>query len=342
MGDRHHSTSAYLYHPHPLPIHSADRLSKKRTSPLEQQPASANLWTPPFTPQLYSPASPLQAPPYLLLHPFLQLARIDELHPAASQTPLPAVIVSPHSLSPPPQRDSARTVSKKPPVKPAPAPKDIADGNKESRCSVQSSAPAMTPNGVTPNMGSKRDDAATLARVQRPSIVSQHSNSVPSTPLQVARKYDTRSRSPSPNGGLGSHSPRSVASEANSTMPTLRPARSTKCRFETNVGALGRRRVLYHSSDILDEVKEDLKATLDPHEDHKLSGDMRELYDRLQPTQENTAVRNRFMDKVQHILETEFPGNEFKVSIFGSSGNMLWTAESDGNRDAPLARQNSC
>jgi DNA polymerase sigma len=100
--------------------------------------------------------------------------------------------------------------------------------------------------------------------------------------------------------------------------------------------------VLYHSSDILDEVKEDLKATLDPHEDHKLSGDMRELYDRLQPTQENTDVRNRFMDKVQHILETEFPGNEFKVSIFGSSGNMLWTAESDGNRDAPPARQNSC
>jgi hypothetical protein len=38
------------------------------------------------------------------------------------------------------------------------------------------------------------------------------------------------------------------------------------------------------------------------------------------------------MAKVQRILETEFPGNEFKVSIFGSSGNMLWTAESDGNR----------
>jgi hypothetical protein len=330
MGDRHHSTSAYQYLPHPLPIHSADRQTKKRTSHIEPPTQRLNLWTPPYTPQLSSPTHPVLAPPYLLLHPFLQLSRIDELHPAASHTPLPAVIVSPHSLSPPPQRDSARIVSKKPPVKSAPAPKDIADGNKESQRSVQSSAPTMTPNGVTSNMGSKREDAATVARVQRPSIVSQHSNSVPSTPLQAARRYDTRSRSPSPNGGLGSHSPRSVASEANSTMPTLRPARTTKCKFETNVGSLGRRRVPYHSSDILDTVKEELKATLDPHEDDKLSGDMRELYDRLQPTQENTNVRNRFMQKVQRILETEFPGNEFKVSIFGSSGNMLWTADSDG------------
>jgi DNA polymerase sigma len=89
--------------------------------------------------------------------------------------------------------------------------------------------------------------------------------------------------------------------------------------------------VPYHSSDILEKAKEEPKKTLDPHEDDKLSGDMRELYDRIQPTSENTNVRNRFVAKVQGILETEFPGNEFKVSIFGSSGNMLWTAESDGN-----------
>jgi hypothetical protein len=201
---------------------------------------------------------------------------------------------------------------------------------------VQSSAPTMTSNGApVPNMGSKREEAGAVARVQRPSIVSQHSNSVPSTPLQAARRYDTRSRSPSPNGGLGSHSPRSVASEANSTMPTLRPARPIKCKFETNVGSLGRRRVPYHSSDILEKAKEEPKKTLDPHEDDKLSGDMRELYDRIQPTQENTDIRNKFMAKVQRILETEFPGNEFKVSIFGSSGNMLWTAESDGMTALP-------
>jgi serine/threonine protein kinase len=64
-------------------------------------------------------------------------------------------------------------------------------------------------------------------RIQRPSIVSQHSNSVPWTPLQVARKYTTRSRSPSPNGGLGSHSPRSVSSEANGTRDPFLSSRSS-------------------------------------------------------------------------------------------------------------------
>ncbi|KAF2821374.1 hypothetical protein CC86DRAFT_103214 [Ophiobolus disseminans] len=282
--------------------------------------------------------APAAHPPFLLLHPFLQLARIDERHPPAvhSLLPCPAVIVSPHSLSPPPQRDSARVLPKKP-AKTAAA-TSIADGHKEAQSSVQPSTSTMTPNGVpkphTKLAASKREEAGApmhtqTARMQRPSIVSQHSNSVPSTPLQVARRLDSRSRSPSPNGGLGNHSPRSVSSEANSTMPTLRPARPFQCKFETNVGALGRRRMPYHSSDILDKAPEEPKKTLDPHEDGKLSGDMRELYDRLQPDQENTDLRNRFVGKVQRILETEFPGNEFRVNIFGSSGNMLWTSDSD-------------
>lgn len=93
---------------------------------------------------------------------------------------------------------------------------------------------------------------------------------------------------------------------------------------------LGRRRVPYQSDEILEQAKEELKKSLDPHEDDKLSGDMRELYDRLQPTQQDIDIRDTFVKKVQRILETEFPGNEFKVHIFGSSGNMLWTAESDG------------
>lgn len=120
-------------------------------------------------------------------------------------------------------------------------------------------------------------------------------------------------------------------------MPSLRPGRLFKCKFETNLGLLGRRRVPYHSSDILEKVKEEPKKTLDPNEDDKLSGDMRELYDRLKPTPKNTAVRNQFVEKVQRILETEFPGNEFTVSIFGSSGNLLWTAESDGKNNACAA-----
>jgi hypothetical protein len=316
MSDRRHNNPQYLYIQHPQPIHSDARRTKERP-PL--------LYSPVYhlhPQQLHLHHQYAQVPPYLLLHPFLQLARIDELHTSASHTPLPAVIVSPHSLSPRPL--------KKPPVKTAQAHAASTDGHKETRRSVPTSAPTMTSNGVA-NMGSKREEAGTqTTRSQRPSIVSQLSNSVPSTPLQVARKYTTRSRSPSPNGGLGSHSPRSVSSEANSAMPSLRPARPFKCKFETNVGMLGRRRMPYQSDEILDKAKEEPKKTLDPHEDGKLSGDMRELYDRLQPKQEDTDIRGRFVRKMQRILEDEFAGNKIMVHVFGSSGNMLWTSESDG------------
>jgi DNA polymerase sigma len=98
----------------------------------------------------------------------------------------------------------------------------------------------------------------------------------------------------------------------------------------------------YQSDEILDKVKEEPKKTLDPHEEDKLSGDMRELYDRLEPKQEDTDTRARFVEKVQRILEQEFPGNKMMVHVFGSSGNMLWTSESDGKvpRDVPTARAN--
>ncbi|KAJ4298211.1 hypothetical protein N0V90_006110 [Kalmusia sp. IMI 367209] len=177
-------------------------------------------------------------------------------------------------------------------------------------------------------MGHKREEGVPFTRASRPSIVSHHSNSVPSTPLQNARQYESRSRSPSPNGGLGSHSPRSVSSEANPALPPARPKGTFRCKYESG-SQLGRRRMPYDSSDVLEKAKEEPKKSLDPHEDDKLSGDMRELYDRLQPSKENTQRRDQFVKKLQNILETEFPGNEFKVHVFGSSGNQLYTSESD-------------
>jgi len=260
-------------------------------------------------------------PPYLLLPPFVHLAPIDEHDrpPPVAHAPAlaPAVIVSPHSLSPPPQRAFT------------------ADGPTDRKRSVPPGAPTMTANAMPSARTHKRDAPAPTpasARVQqqRPSLPSQHSNSVPSTPMQVPRRYETRSRSPSPNGGLGSHSPRSVASEANSALPSLRPARPFKCKFETNVGMLGRRRVPYQSDELLEQPSEPPKKTLDPHEDDKLSGDMRELYDRIQPTAHDVDIRDRFVRKVERILQTEFPDADIKVHVFGSYGNSLWTAESDG------------
>ncbi|KAF2788060.1 hypothetical protein K505DRAFT_256345 [Melanomma pulvis-pyrius CBS 109.77] len=309
--------STYLYRQHPSPIHLEQRRTAPRITGRHQFPA---------TPSLQGRPQP-RPPALLLLHPLLHLTRIDELFPnAPPPAPSPTVIVSPHYQSPTTERDPTRPAGKNPFPKQTPARQQL-DGNNGPLHGVHSSAPSMTLNGV-PTMGGKRDDAASFPRPQRPSIVSQHSNSVPSTPLQLARQYESRSRSPSPNGGLGSHSPRSVSSEANGPMPTLRQGRRNGCKYETSQ-AFGRRRIPYTSSDTLEKAKEEPKKTMDPHEDEKLSGDMRELYDRLEPSQESTARRRQFVDKLQHMLETEWPGNEFKVHVFGSSGNMLYTSESD-------------
>ncbi|KAF1927471.1 uncharacterized protein M421DRAFT_101863 [Didymella exigua CBS 183.55] len=296
MSDRRHASAAYLYAPYP-------------------------------------PATIIYLDHRQSLQPFLQLARIDEVHShvsAATPSSTTAVIVSPH-YSPPPEREEPRLLKQKPFVKTALARQQL-DGPREQAYSVHTSAPKMTPNDLrnSNSTPSKRDDANTTPqRLQRPSIVSQHSNSVPSTPLQLARKYESHSRSPSPNGGLGSHSPRSVSSEANSTMPTLRVGRPFKCKYETNFGQLGRRRMPYKESELLNPADKVPKKALDPHEDDKLSGDMRELYDRLQPSVENTRKRDRFVQKVKQILDIEFPGSLFTVHVFGSSGNMLYTTDSD-------------
>lgn len=86
----------------------------------------------------------------------------------------------------------------------------------------------------------------------------------------------------------------------------------------------------YKESDLLNPAVKEPKKALDAHEDDKLSGDMRELYDRLQPSVGNTRRRDQFVQKVKHILELEFPGSLFTVHVFGSSGNMLYTTDSDG------------
>jgi DNA polymerase sigma len=72
------------------------------------------------------------------------------------------------------------------------------------------------------------------------------------------------------------------------------------------------------------------KKTLNPEEDAKLSGDMRDLYARLLPSPESENRRKRFVEKLEGILHKEWPEEVFKVHVFGSSGNMLCTSESDG------------
>ncbi|OMP82829.1 Poly(A) RNA polymerase cid13 [Diplodia seriata] len=85
----------------------------------------------------------------------------------------------------------------------------------------------------------------------------------------------------------------------------------------------------YDNADMLERAPVRPKPSLNPKEEEKLSGDMRELYDRLLPSEESQKRRKLLVEKLGRILHTEWPGNEFKVHVFGSSGNLLCTAESD-------------
>ena len=166
----------------------------------------------------------------------------------------------------------------------------------------------------------------------RPPIVSHQSNSVPSTPHQHAKNRITSSRSPSPVGRLGSHSPQSVTSEANRILSAYPKSDNGQqgCKYEGSL--VPRRRFIYTNGgdSILEPPKAKPKVALEPHEEDKLSGDMRELYDRLLPDDESIQRRSKLVQKLENLLNKEWPGKDIKVHVFGSSGNMLCSSDSDG------------
>ena len=165
----------------------------------------------------------------------------------------------------------------------------------------------------------------------RPPITSQHSSSVPSTPFQQPRDLRFHSRSPSPNRGLSNQSPRSVVSEAvGQHGASHRSAGPVVCKFETGA-EIRKRRIPYveGGNEELGPPKKEPKRTLEPDEHEKLSGDMRELYDRLLPSQESEERRAQLVVKLEKMLNQEWPGNDIRVHVFGSSGNQLSSDDSD-------------
>ncbi|KAI5249483.1 hypothetical protein E4T43_00797 [Aureobasidium subglaciale] len=170
---------------------------------------------------------------------------------------------------------------------------------------------------------------AAASFAQRRSTNSQQSNSVPSTPHQHPRDLRFHSRSPSPSKTIGHNSPHSGAPGAVGTPAVAKPVQEF-CKFET--GAEYRtRRIPYieGGNDPLPPPTEEPKAALDPEQDDKLSGDMRELYGRLLPTDESEERRRKLVQKLEDILNREWPGNEIRVNVFGSSGNLLSSNDSD-------------
>ncbi|KAF9302991.1 hypothetical protein BGZ74_004509 [Mortierella antarctica] len=67
-----------------------------------------------------------------------------------------------------------------------------------------------------------------------------------------------------------------------------------------------------------------------PHESEaKLTMEMLDLFEDLLPTEESHDRRTKLIQKIEHILETEWPGQDIQAHPFGSTVNDLGTSSSD-------------
>ncbi|KAJ6446984.1 PAP/25A associated domain-containingfamily [Purpureocillium lavendulum] len=259
--------------------------------------------------------------------------------------PLAPVVSAPHVHVGPRSRSSSKVS-----LKDGAAGKGAAAGGHGSRSSHNNdkNRSGISSKDAPPKMGTKQQPqqshqataepsrsipkrmAATAAASSTGSGPS-HSSSVPSTPHQHARKFSFGSRDPSPTA-VSSHSPRSAYSETNSTLPSLRPLppRLGGCKYET-AQINSRRRIPYSvGNDRLEKLDlRTVKNKLSEDEERKLTTDMREIYDRLLPTEAVEENRKKLVKKLEKIFNDEWPGHDIRVHLFGSSGNLLCSDDSD-------------
>ena len=164
----------------------------------------------------------------------------------------------------------------------------------------------------------------------RPNIISQQSSSLPNTPFLHVRDLSSESKPPSPD--VPSSNPSPVLSDSTKSLPTLRRRSPTAgCRFETGM-AFSKRRMAYSmGTDLLEKAIVAPQEYLEPQEERRLTHDCKALYNRLIPTPESVKRRARFIQKLENLLDKQWPGSDIKVNVFGSSGNMLCTNDSDGS-----------
>jgi len=83
-------------------------------------------------------------------------------------------------------------------------------------------------------------------------------------------------------------------------------------------------------TDRLEKVDSDkIKSSLSEEDERKLMSDIHELYDRLLPTQEIETKRQKLVQKLEKLFNDEWPGHDIRVHLFGSSGNLLCSDDSD-------------
>ncbi|KAL9101655.1 MAG: hypothetical protein Q9163_003111 [Psora crenata] len=154
-----------------------------------------------------------------------------------------------------------------------------------------------------------------LATLPHPPLANGHSSSVPATPVQHNRRhYSSEARPPSPDKKTRNGSPKSTHSQMEDGVRTRAKAPSfTGCRYETGM-AFSRRRIPYSiGGDQLERSKTVPKKFLNPREEGKLSGDMRELYDRILPSKESDQRRADFVQKLERVLNDRWPDGMQRV-----------------------------
>ncbi len=269
--------------------------------------------------------------------------------------PLPPILSAPHIQTAPRPRSTSKASTTKDKHGARPPANQDCHGSRGSRVAdktdraVAAAAPAKetqpsrsgnSNSSNNPNKMASRQADLSHPLPSRPSQRSSKSphpptqaSSVPSTPHQHARNFSFESREPSPNA-TQNHSPRSAYSETNSTLPSLRPLppRSGGCKYETAL-TRGRRRMPYSlGTERLEKVDVGkIKSKLSEDEERKLTTDMRELFDRLKPTDKVKHNREKFVRKLEKIFNDEWPGHDIRVHMFGSSGNKLCSDDSDGS-----------
>lgn len=297
--------------------------------------------------QVGSPATPLYSPPIdLALAPFLypqqsnvyqaRLLHYNKLVSPARGGGVQSSGLQPSFATGQGQAGGARSrSSSKVSQKDGTTGKGVSGGGHGSKLHSENKRPGVNTKD-TSKMGSKHGESAPRGipsqRINASSQAQGHSSSVPSTPHQHARQFSFESREPSPNADKG-HSPRSAFSEITGNVPSLRPLppRLGGCRYETAQQGSRRRMAYKLGGDRL--PRSDLKTIKDKlsqEEEAKLATDMREIYDRLLPTPKVEEKRRQLVQKLEKLFNDEWPGQDIKVQMFGSSGNLLCSDDSDG------------
>ncbi|KAI1634756.1 hypothetical protein F4809DRAFT_643170 [Biscogniauxia mediterranea] len=245
--------------------------------------------------------------------------------------PLPPIVSAQSVHAGPRSRSSSKVSNKESRARQA---SQNCHGNRGSQSTNKADRVLITGKDTAHKMPPKKSEYGLPPRPKpstSPSNLPPHSSSVPSTPHQHARKFSFESRDQSPSANQ-SHSPRSVYSETNGALPSLRPLppRHGGCKYETGLKH-SRRRIPYTiGSDPLEKV--DLKGVqskLSEDDERRLTTDMRELYNRLQPTEAVEAKRQKLVKKLEKLLNDAWPGHDIRVHLFGSSGNLLCSDDSD-------------